>query len=99
LIERYLSGTRHIAGVVQLIDMRHDPTADDRRMLDYLAVLRLPVLVALTKADKLGASTRASRRAELAAALGLPREQVVAFSSVTGEGRAELLAGVDALLA
>jgi len=99
LIERYLSGTRHIAGVVQLVDIRHEPTPDDRRMLEYLAALRLPVLVALTKADKLGASMRAARRAELAAALRLPVDQLVAFSAVTGEGRAELLGGVDALLA
>jgi GTP-binding protein len=98
LIERYLSGTRRIAGVVQLIDMRHEPTKDDRRMLEYLASLKLPVLVALTKADKLGSSVRAERRAELAGSLGLPSDQVLAFSAVTGEGRTELLGGVDALL-
>jgi GTP-binding protein len=98
LIERYLSGTRQIAGVVQLIDMRHEPTKEDHRMLAYLASLKLPVLVALTKADKLGASVRAERRAELAGSLGLPSDQVLAFSAVTGEGRIELLRGVDALL-
>jgi GTP-binding protein len=98
LIERYLSGTRQITGVVQLIDIRHEPTVEDRRMLAYLASLKLPVLVALTKADKLGNSVRAERRAELAGSLGLPSDQVLAFSAVTGEGRTELLGGVDALL-
>jgi GTP-binding protein len=98
LIERYLSGTRQITGVVQLIDIRHEPTVEDRRMLAYLASLKLPVLVALTKADKLGASVRVERRAELAGSLGLPSDQVLAFSAVTGEGRTELLGGVDALL-
>jgi GTP-binding protein len=98
LIEAYLSGTPDLRGVVQLVDMRHDPTAGDRQMLQYLAELGLPALVALTKSDKLGVTARARREKELLAALELPRDQVIAFSSVTGAGREELLDSLASLL-
>jgi GTP-binding protein len=98
LIESYLSRTPALRGVVQLIDMRHDPTAGDRQMLEYLAELGLPTVVVLTKSDKLGASARVKREKEMLAALGLPRDQVIAFSAVTGSGRDELLGSLGDLL-
>jgi GTP-binding protein len=98
LIEGYLSGTRGLAGVVQLIDLRHDPTAADLQMLEYLGTLRVPVLVVGTKADKLRAAERARQLAELPARLGVPDSQVIAFSSQTGAGRDDLLRSLDALL-
>ena len=42
-----------LRGIVQLVDARHPPTPDDLRMLDFLAGIELPTLVALTKVDKL----------------------------------------------
>ncbi len=67
LIEGYLSSSRELRGVVQLLDARHDPTADDLAMLDFLADLGAPTIVAATKVDKLRASERANRLAALAA--------------------------------
>lgn len=98
LIESYLSRSKELAGVVQLIDMRHDPTADDLKMLTYLGSLGVPVLVVLTKADTLGSSARKARETELLAQLGVPPEQVVVFSARTGAGRDELLGSIEALL-
>lgn len=98
LIEGYLSSGRGVLGVVQLLDARHDPTADDRRMLEYLAGLELPTLVVLTKTDKLASSRREARVAQLTEALPLDDAQVLGFSSRTGEGREELLASLESLL-
>lgn len=98
LIEDYLSRTPELRGVVQLVDMRHDPTTDDRQMIDYLAELKLPTLIVLTKSDKLRTSARARREKEMVRDLGLPVEQVIAFSAVTGDGRDELLNSLDSLL-
>jgi GTP-binding protein len=98
LIESYLSRTSALRGVVQLIDMRHDPTTGDRQMLEYLAELGLPTIVVLTKSDKLGVAARSKRERELLAALELPRDQVIAFSAVTGAGRDELLDSLGELL-
>ena len=56
---------RELRGIVQLLDVRHDPTDDDRQMLDFLASLGVPTLFALTKIDKLTATQRSARIAAL----------------------------------
>lgn len=98
LIEDYLSGSRHLQGVVQLIDARHGPTADDARMVEFLAALGTPTLVVLTKVDKLKNAERKPQFRSIARALELNMEQVVPFSAVTGEGREELLAALESVL-
>jgi len=98
MIEWYLRETRELRGVVQLIDLRHEPTADDVQMVEYLARSGLPALFVLTKADKVPASKRAAHIQRIVEKLGVDEEQVVPFSSVTGEGRDELLDSVESLL-
>jgi len=98
LIESYLAGTPALRGVVQLIDARHGPSADDHRVLDYLAQTGLPTLFALTKVDKLRSSQRARKLEEARIALGIADEQAIPFSAVTGEGRDDLLDSIGALL-
>jgi GTP-binding protein len=90
LIEGYLKESEQLRGVVQLLDVRHPPTADDLQMVDFLADLRVPTMFALTKVDKLTKSALAKRVEELVEELGVTREQLVPFSSVTGQGRDEL---------
>jgi GTP-binding protein len=99
LIESYLSGGPPLRGVVQLLDARHDPTAQDRQMLDYLSDLGLPTLVVLTKLDKLGAKERVTRAAALAAELSLDPEQLLGTSGITGEGRDILAEAIRDLIA
>lgn len=98
LIEGFLRGNERLLGVVQLVDIRHEPTADDRRMIAFLASLGLPTLLVLTKADKLKATARARREAEMAGELGVEAGQVIPFSAPTGAGRDELLDSLDGLL-
>src|SRR5215831_5690946 len=87
LIEGYLRSSSELRGIVQLLDVRHDPTGDDRQMLDFLASLGVPTLFALTKIDKLTSTQRANRVGSLTEELGLSPDQVIPFSAVTGEGR------------
>ena len=98
LIESYLRGSPELRGIVQLLDARHDPTADDRRMLDFLSDLGVPTVVVLTKIDKIAPAQRADRIAVLTGSLDLGADQVIAFSAVTGEGRNELAEAIEALL-
>jgi GTP-binding protein len=98
LIEAYLAGTPELRGVVQLIDVRHDPTGDDLQMADSLASLGLPTLFALTKIDKLTKTQRPTRIARVVTRLGIEPEQALPFSAHTGEGREELLESVEGLL-
>lgn len=98
LIEAYLRGSPQLRGIVQLLDARHDPTNDDRQMLDFLGELGVPTLVVLTKIDKLRPSERKRRLTELSASLGLDDDQVIPFSAVSGEGRNELAEAMQQLL-
>lgn len=98
LIEGYLTASKLLAGVVLLLDVRHDPSPDDLQMLDFLAALGAPTIVVATKIDKLGAVVVENRIAEMAEALGLDADQMVPFSSRTGEGRDELAVALNELL-
>jgi GTP-binding protein len=98
LIESYLGRTPELLGVVQLLDVRHDPTPDDLRMIEYLGGVELPTLFVLTKVDKLRNTERERRIRAVVDVLGVDLEQVLPFSSTTGEGRDELLASLQHLL-
>ena len=98
LIESYLGGNPDLRGVIQLIDIRHDPTGDDLNMVENLAARELPTLFVLTKVDKLRNTQRAEHIRNVIRRLGIDEEQAVPFSALSGEGRDELLESVEALL-
>jgi GTP-binding protein len=98
LIEGYLSNTPELRGVVQLIDSRREPTPDDLAMVEYLATLKLPAVLALTKADKLRPAALQSQVGAITKALGVEADQVVAVSVLSGAGMEELLGALDALM-
>ena len=75
LINSYFEAPRHHTLLVQLLDCRHAPSADDEQMLRYLHYHQIPYVVALTKADKLKKSQLAKTLedfAELLPPLWLP---------------------------
>lgn len=98
LIEGYLRRSPTLRGLVLLLDARREPTDDDRRMLDLLADLGLPTIVAVTKTDKLPRAKTPARLRALANELALDDDQVIPFSARTGAGRDELAEAVVALL-
>jgi GTP-binding protein len=98
LIDSYLRQTQQLRGIVLLLDVRRDPTEDDQAMLEFLAELGIPTLVAITKVDKLGTRARTERLAAIRESLGLDEEQIVAFSAHTGQGRDELAAAIVQLI-
>ena len=98
MIEAYLRRTSQLRGIVLLLDIRREPSDDDRAMLDFLADVEVPTIVALTKTDKLSKTAARERAAEIARALALDAAQVIPFSSQTGEGRIELLDAIIELV-
>lgn len=90
LIEGYLQGSPALKGVVQLLDARRTPTENDLQMLEFLAELGTPTIVAATKIDKLTKAERATRIDRLALEAGVSIEQIIPFSAISGEGRDEL---------
>ncbi|MES2359369.1 MAG: ribosome biogenesis GTP-binding protein YihA/YsxC [Gemmatimonadota bacterium] len=99
LIESYLRSTRQLRGVVQLLDVRHDPTEDDRQMLDFLAEVSVPVMFVATKTDKLSQAAATRRVQELAIMLQVDEDHIIPFSAQTGTGRDELAEAISGLLA
>ena len=98
LIHGYLSKSAELAGVVQLIDLRTGPTPEDLRSVDYLAELGVPVLFALTKADKLTKTEREKAFARAVKKLEIDPDQAIPFSAPKGTGREELLETLGSLL-
>jgi len=94
LIDRYLLERPTLTGVVWLLDVRHAPSRDDQEMQDLLARSGKPVLVALTKADKLTRSAQAARIREMAVALGLQPDQIQLTSISSRLGISELAASI-----
>jgi len=99
LIESYLRGTKDLRGVVQLLDVRHDPTDDDRQMLDFLADVGVPVMFVATKTDKISRLAVDKRIQELAIILQVEEDHIIPFSAQTGAGRDELAEAIAGLLA
>lgn len=87
LMEGYFKSGRNISLVVQLIDMRHPLSENDKGMITFLQQMHIPFIIVMTKADKLKKKAYEERlklsKQELAFAGNVP---VVPFSAVTGQG-------------
>lgn len=84
MIETYLEKSQNIALAVLLIDMRHSPTQDDIQMYSYLKNRGLPVLIILTKSDKLSGNGKAKQKQLIAKEIGLlGNDKLFPYSSVT----------------
>jgi GTP-binding protein len=90
LVRGVLEKRNSLTGALWLLDLRHDPSAEDLAFGERLAARKLPVLAVLTKADKLPHGRRLRRAAALADGLGLAPDQVHLTSSTTGLGIDEL---------
>ena len=96
LINSYFAKQRQDVLLIQLLDSRHAPSADDRTMLEYLRHYDIPFVAALTKADKLKKSqyeATASQFAEICAPYGC--QGVFLTSADSGYGVEELRAAIE----
>ena len=91
---RYIHDEERLAGIVSLVDIRHGLTARDRDLQELVLASGLAQRVVLTKADKVGRGQRARMEQKVQRDLGL-HVPPLSVSVRTGEGRGELLAGID----
>lgn len=98
LVEWYLGRPDGPRGVVHLVDGRHPPFKLDQEMMEYLGEIGVPALVVLTKMDRVPKGKREKTLSQAAKTLALDPEQLLPFSSKTGEGRNSLLAALDDLI-
>jgi GTP-binding protein len=90
LIEAYLTGRKQLKAVAVLVDSRHEPSDEDRGLFDWLNSLNKNALCVATKIDKLSGNERTKNLAMLKRELKL-NHPPIAFSSVDGMGREELV--------
>jgi GTP-binding protein len=91
MVEQFFRTRQRLEGVVHLIDVRHAPTAEDRRTRAWLLQWKRPLLVVATKVDKIGRTQRPSRLKQVAETLSLDADApIVLFSAQTGEGREQI---------
>jgi GTP-binding protein len=95
LIEQYLTSSDRLIGLVLLLDCRREPTEQDRDLIGWLAERQLPVMVAVTKTDKLSKDKLVRKMNQVEQELGAA---AIAFSTVTGVGRNALLASIRHLV-
>lgn len=91
LIERYLHSSKRLKAVFLLVDIRHDPSANDKMMYEWIVAQGYEPIIIATKLDKIKRSQIQKQLKIVKQGLGLlPGTMVIPFSSVTKQGRDEI---------
>lgn len=91
LVERYLHGSRQLKAVFLLIDIRHDPSANDRIMYEWISAQGYKPVIIATKLDKIKRSQTAKQLKVVSQGLGLTSgSKMIPFSAVTKQGKDEI---------
>lgn len=88
MIESYLKGREQLKAIILLVDIRHEPSANDKMMYEWLKHYNHPFIVVATKADKISRGRRDKHYSVIRKALGLKRDDVlIGFSSEAKDGK------------
>ena len=87
MIEEYLTSRENLKAVVSLVDFRHEPSADDVQMYEFLKYYEIPVILVVTKADKIPRGKWNKHESMIKKKLDFDTsDSFIIFSSVTKEG-------------
>ena len=99
MIEKYLNSSSGLKLVFLLVDIRHEPNANDIQMYDWVTQSGFTPVIIATKADKLSKGQAVRQMAQVRKALRAPEETaVIAFSALTGEGSQEIYRVIESAL-
>lgn len=99
MMESYLENRENLLKVIQLVDIRHKPSAQDVQMYEYLKYYGLDGIVVATKADKLSNNERAKSIKEIKTTLGMRKgDIIIPCSALKRTGDKELLNTIEMLL-
>jgi len=99
MVENYLKGRTQLQGVIQLVDIRHQPSAQDIQLHQWLKHYSIPALVVATKSDKLSKNQAAKQVKIIKTTLELGREDtLLLFSSLSGQGRDEIWQIIEGMI-
>lgn len=100
MIERYLHQSNVLKAVFLLIDIRHDPSANDKTMYEWILANGFHPIIIATKADKINRSQLQKQIKAVRQGLGAGKDTVVLpFSAQTKQGREEIYEVIDRLMA
>ena len=99
MMERYLQGRENLVKVIQLVDIRHEPSRQDIEMYEYLRYYGLDGIVVATKADKVSRNQVPKQIKQIRQTLRLGKEDIVIpVSALKRTGYEELLDVIEELL-
>ena len=98
LIESYLVNSERLVNVFVLVDIRHEPSEDDKTLLKFLYAYNIPFTVIATKADKLSRMQQQKSRGVIASALGVGTANIIVTSAEKGIGKEDVFKRIDQLL-
>ncbi len=99
MVERYLRQSRQLKAVFLLIDIRHEPSANDRQMYDWIVSQGYHPIIIATKLDKLKRSQVPSALKTVREGLKAGKETIILpFSALTKQGREEIYEVIDRLI-
>ena len=91
LIERYLNKSEMLKAVFLLVDIRHEPSANDKNMYEWIVYQGYDPIIIATKLDKIKRSQVAKHVKMLKTGLNVkPGTKVIPFSATTKQGREEI---------
>ncbi len=100
LIERYLHGSKQLRAVFLLVDIRHEPGANDRTMYEWICHNGYEPIIIATKLDKIKRSQIQKQMKLIREGLQVrPGTQIISFSAETKQGRDEIWDVIEALCA
>ena len=98
MMQQYFEQANELKHVLCLVDIRHEPTEDDRTMNHFLREMDIPFSVVATKADKISRGARSKYLAPICRALSVQPWEIICFSGEDGTGRDELLKCIDTVI-
>ena len=99
MMESYLENRESLLKVIQLVDIRHKPSAQDVQMYDYLKYFNLDGIVVATKADKVSSNQRSKNILEIRKTLGMSKsDKIIPVSALKKSGHEVLLDEIEKLL-
>ncbi len=100
MVENYLHKSRQLKAVFLLVDIRHDPSANDKVMYEWMVHQGFSPIVIATKMDKISRSQVPKHVKAVRTGLGMQAgTTVIPFSAQTKQGRDEIWELIDALVA
>ena len=99
MIERYLKKSEQLKLIFLLVDIRHEPSENDRDMYDWIVHNGFQPIVIATKLDKINRSQIAKQTKLIRTSLGMPKDGIlIPFSAETKQGRDEIWQKIEEML-